>query len=123
LAASQQGWLWSRLPLTAANFVIEVEFKVRYIYSFYRDTPLFIVLQIAGSTGHLHGDGLALWITSERAQPGPVFGSKGKQHTLSSPETEAYEYNYQIISLESESSLIRAHFCTPKYSEPELIMV
>jgi mannose-binding lectin 2 len=52
------GWLWSRLPLTAINYIIEVEFK------------------IAGSTTHLHGDGLALWITSERAQPGPVFGSK-----------------------------------------------
>ena len=24
-----QGWLWSRLPLTAYNWVIEVEFKVR----------------------------------------------------------------------------------------------
>ncbi|KAI0001053.1 legume-like lectin family-domain-containing protein [Russula vinacea] len=55
---SQMGWLWSRLPLTAINFIIEVEFK------------------IAGSTTHLHGDGLALWITTERAQPGPVFGSK-----------------------------------------------
>jgi lectin, mannose-binding 2 len=79
---------------------------------FYPDIPLFIVRQISGSTGHLHGDGLALWITSERAQPGPVFGSKGKQHTLSSPATEVYEYNLQIISLESGSSSIRAHFCT-----------
>ncbi|KAI0292819.1 concanavalin A-like lectin/glucanase domain-containing protein [Russula brevipes] len=41
--------LWSRLPLTSTNFIIEVEFK------------------ISGSTSHLFGD---------RAQPGPVFGSK-----------------------------------------------
>ncbi|KAI0300440.1 concanavalin A-like lectin/glucanase domain-containing protein [Multifurca ochricompacta] len=53
-----QGWLWSRLPLTAFNFIIEVEFK------------------ITGSTTHLYGDGLALWITAERAEVGPVFGSK-----------------------------------------------
>jgi len=55
---SLMGWLWSRLPLTAHNWVIEVEFK------------------ISGSTSHLFGDGLALWITSDRAEPGPVFGSK-----------------------------------------------
>lgn len=35
-----QGWLWSRLPLTAANFVIEVEFKVRYSHSSL-DVPFF----------------------------------------------------------------------------------
>ncbi|KAI9511461.1 legume-like lectin family-domain-containing protein [Russula earlei] len=55
---SQMGWLWSRFPLTATNFIVEVEFK------------------ISGSTSHLFGDGLALWLTSEHAQPGPVFGSK-----------------------------------------------
>ncbi|CAL1711508.1 unnamed protein product [Somion occarium] len=54
---SQMGWLWSRLPLTSANFIVEVEFK------------------ISGDTGHLFGDGLAIWLTTTRAQPGPVFGS------------------------------------------------
>jgi len=54
---SQMGWLWSRLPLTVANFVIEVEFKV------------------TGDSTHLFGDGLAVWLTKERAQPGPVFGN------------------------------------------------
>lgn len=24
--------------------------------------------------GHLHGDGMAIWLTEERAQPGKVFG-------------------------------------------------
>ncbi|KAI0262239.1 ERGIC53, mannose lectin, ER-golgi intermediate compartment [Gloeopeniophorella convolvens] len=55
---SMMGWLWSRLPLTASNFIIETEFK------------------ISGDGSHLYGDGIALWITTERAQPGPVFGSK-----------------------------------------------
>ncbi|KAG6910435.1 hypothetical protein DXG01_010790 [Tephrocybe rancida] len=53
-----KGWLWSRLPLTASNFVIEVEFK------------------ISGDSSHLFGDGLAMWLTRERRQDGPVFGSK-----------------------------------------------
>jgi len=55
---SQMGWLWSRLPLTATHFIIEVEFK------------------ISGKDSRLFGDGLALWMASERAQPGPVFGNK-----------------------------------------------
>lgn len=29
LTRPTQGWLWSRVPLTASNFVLEVEFKVR----------------------------------------------------------------------------------------------
>ncbi|KAI0669592.1 legume-like lectin [Trametes maxima] len=57
---SQMGWLWSRVPLTASNFVIEVDFKV------------------SGDNNHLFGDGLAIWIAKERAQPGPVFGSIDK---------------------------------------------
>ncbi|KAJ7099427.1 legume-like lectin family-domain-containing protein [Mycena belliarum] len=55
---SQMGWLWSRLPLTATNFVIEVEFKV------------------SGDSGYLYGDGMAIWLTKERTQPGPVFGNQ-----------------------------------------------
>ncbi|KZT05407.1 concanavalin A-like lectin/glucanase [Laetiporus sulphureus 93-53] len=54
---SQIGWLWTRVPLTAQNFIIEVEFK------------------IGGESSHLYGDGMALWLTTTRAQPGPVFGS------------------------------------------------
>ncbi|KAH7883239.1 legume-like lectin family-domain-containing protein [Phlebopus sp. FC_14] len=59
-APSQMGWLWSRLPLTATNYVIEIEFK------------------ISGESTHLYGDGMAVWITKERAEPGPVFGNKDK---------------------------------------------
>ncbi|KAG9312132.1 legume-like lectin family-domain-containing protein [Chiua virens] len=57
---SQMGWLWSRLPLSTTNFVVEIEFK------------------ISGQSGHLYGDGMAIWLTTERTQPGPVFGNQDK---------------------------------------------
>ncbi|KAA8907344.1 legume-like lectin family-domain-containing protein [Sphaerosporella brunnea] len=53
---NQAGWLWSRLPLTATNWEIEWEFKIH-------------------GQGNLFGDGMALWITKQRAISGPVFGS------------------------------------------------
>ncbi|KAK2733430.1 hypothetical protein FQN57_002126 [Myotisia sp. PD_48] len=53
---SQSGWLFSRVPLTATNWQIEVEFSIH-------------------GEGSLHGDGMAMWLTKERAKPGPVFGS------------------------------------------------
>jgi len=56
---SQEGWIFSRVPLTATNWVIEVEFKIH-------------------GNGNLHGDGLAMWLTKQRATPGPVFGSADK---------------------------------------------
>jgi len=57
---SEMGWLWSRYPLTSNNFVIEIEFK------------------ISGESSHLYGDGMAIWLTADRAEPGPVFGNKDK---------------------------------------------
>ncbi|RIA79906.1 legume-like lectin family-domain-containing protein [Glomus cerebriforme] len=53
---SQTGWLWSRLPLTTANWQVEFEFS------------------IDGQNPSLHGDGMAVWFTTERAKVGPVFG-------------------------------------------------
>ncbi|KAF1988060.1 hypothetical protein K402DRAFT_453232 [Aulographum hederae CBS 113979] len=58
-APSRTGWVFSRVPLTATNWEIEIEFK------------------ISGS-GNLYGDGFALWVTKERAQQGSVFGFKDK---------------------------------------------
>ncbi|PUU72281.1 legume-like lectin family-domain-containing protein [Tuber borchii] len=55
----QSGWLWSRLPLTATNWEVEVEFKIH-------------------GQGNLYGDGMAMWITKERAMQGPVFGAADK---------------------------------------------
>lgn len=57
---SQHGWLWSRLPLQTPNFEIQIEFKI----------------DGSASRHHPYGDGMALWLTEERAQPGPIFGSK-----------------------------------------------
>lgn len=54
---SQSGWLFSRAPLSATNWEIEVEFSIH-------------------GAGNLHGDGFAMWITKDRATPGPVFGHK-----------------------------------------------
>lgn len=56
---SQEGWIFSRVPLTATNWEIEVEFKIH-------------------GNGNLHGDGFAMWLTKQRASPGPVFGSVDK---------------------------------------------
>ncbi|KIH90613.1 lectin, mannose-binding protein 2 [Sporothrix brasiliensis 5110] len=56
---SQMGWIFSRVPLTATNWQIEVEFKIH-------------------GTNTLFGDGFAMWLTKERGQPGPVFGSVDK---------------------------------------------
>ncbi|EEH42332.2 uncharacterized protein PADG_07152 [Paracoccidioides brasiliensis Pb18] len=56
---SRQGWLFSRVPLTATNWQIELEFNIH-------------------SEGNLHGDGMALWLTKQRATKGPVFGSTDK---------------------------------------------
>ncbi|KAK9373388.1 concanavalin A-like lectin/glucanase domain-containing protein [Lipomyces chichibuensis] len=53
--ASQTGYVSSRLPLTMPSFEIEFEFKI-------------------SGKGNLYGDGMAMWITKERDQMGPVFG-------------------------------------------------
>lgn len=52
---SQEGWLFSRVPLTATNWEVEVEFKI-------------------SGKNQLYGDGFAMWVTRQRGQPGPVFG-------------------------------------------------
>jgi len=56
---SQEGWIFSRVPLTATNWEIEVEFAL-------------------SGKGNLHGDGFAMWLTKQRATPGTVFGSTDK---------------------------------------------
>ncbi|KAF6838076.1 L-type lectin-like domain-containing protein [Colletotrichum plurivorum] len=54
---SQTGWLFSRVPLTATNWEIEVEFKIH-------------------GKNQLFGDGLAMWVTKSRGTQGQVFGSQ-----------------------------------------------
>lgn len=58
----ERGWLWSRTPLEAENYEITVEFA------------------IDGESSTHHGDGMALWLTDERAEMGPVFGSRDYWH-------------------------------------------
>ncbi|KAF2763387.1 hypothetical protein EJ05DRAFT_433118, partial [Pseudovirgaria hyperparasitica] len=57
--SSRAGWLFSRVPLTATNWEITVEFKIH-------------------GGGNLYGDGMAMWLTRQRAQGGKVFGSADK---------------------------------------------
>lgn len=45
--------------LNSFSWQIEVEFKIH-------------------GHGHLYGDGMAMWLTKQRATPGPVFGSVDK---------------------------------------------
>ncbi|KAF2205271.1 vesicular integral-membrane protein VIP36 precursor [Delitschia confertaspora ATCC 74209] len=56
---SRMGWVFSRVPLTATNWEIIVEFKIHGQHT-------------------LYGDGFAMWLTKQRAQQGPVFGSVDK---------------------------------------------
>ncbi|KAK3494559.1 concanavalin A-like lectin/glucanase domain-containing protein [Neurospora hispaniola] len=56
---SQMGNLWSKVPLTATNWEIEVEFKI-------------------SGKNQLYGDGFAMWLTKERGREGPVFGNQDK---------------------------------------------
>ncbi|CAG8951692.1 hypothetical protein HYFRA_00005492 [Hymenoscyphus fraxineus] len=56
---SQAGWIFSRVPLTATNWEIEIEFKIH-------------------GTNSLHGDGFAMWLTKQRGLQGDVFGSVDK---------------------------------------------
>ena len=56
---SQSGWIYSRVPLTATNWQIEVEFSIN-------------------GKGNLFGDGFAMWVTKTRAQQGDVFGMQDK---------------------------------------------
>ena len=54
---SKLGWLWSRIPFTSNSWIIEFDFRVH-------------------GEGSLFGDGFAFWYTSDRAQTGPIFGSR-----------------------------------------------
>jgi len=56
---SQSGWIFSRIPLSATNWEIEVEFSVH-------------------GKRNLFGDGMGIFVTKERATQGPVFGFQDK---------------------------------------------
>ncbi|RKP13611.1 legume-like lectin [Piptocephalis cylindrospora] len=83
LTADQQsraGWIWSKKPLPNDAWQTEFEFDIH------------------GGKGHLYGDGMAFWATKNRAEPGPVFGSRDRFEGLgiffdtykNSPSNEKY---------------------------------
>jgi len=55
---SQRGALWNMVPVTMANWEVQIQFKV------------------TGSTGNLFGDGFAFWYARDAMQEGDVFGSR-----------------------------------------------
>lgn len=55
---SRQGAVWSRIPLFLRDWELKVHFKVH-----------------GQGKKNLNGDGLALWLTKDRMQNGPVFGN------------------------------------------------
>lgn len=55
---SRQGGVWSRIPLFLKDWELKVHFKIH-----------------GQAKKNLNGDGLALWLTKDRMQNGPVFGN------------------------------------------------
>lgn len=75
---SEMGWLWSRLPLTSTSYQVEFEFKVRAVFApvAARDRHRVLTPLVGSGTGQvdskasaIFGDGFAMWLTKERAQP------------------------------------------------------
>ncbi|KAG9330902.1 hypothetical protein JZ751_007326 [Albula glossodonta] len=56
---SKQGSIWNTVPCFLKDWEMHVQFKVH-----------------GSGKKNLHGDGLAIWYTRERLQPGPVFGNQ-----------------------------------------------
>lgn len=64
--------------MTATNWEIEFEFKI-------------------SGAGTLYGDGMALWVTKERATIGPVFGSINKFDGLGEIQ-ESIPFVYSLLT-------------------------
>jgi len=52
---SQRGWIWTSRPMRSREWEIHVQFAI-------------------GSESRVGADGMAVWYTKEKAQPGPVMG-------------------------------------------------
>ncbi|KAJ1679746.1 hypothetical protein EV182_001411 [Spiromyces aspiralis] len=55
---SRKGYIWSRQTLPNDGWELEFSFNV------------------GTKGGYLYGDGMAMWATTERATPGPIYGNK-----------------------------------------------
>ncbi|CAL1615283.1 unnamed protein product [Knipowitschia caucasica] len=58
---SRQGAVWSRVPFYLRDWELKVHFKIH-----------------GQGKKNFNGDGLAIWLTKERMQNGPVFGNINK---------------------------------------------
>ncbi|KAL6466031.1 hypothetical protein MHYP_G00261640 [Metynnis hypsauchen] len=56
---SRQGAVWSRIPCYIRDWELQVHFRIH-----------------GQGKKNLNGDGLAIWLTKERMQAGPVFGNR-----------------------------------------------
>ncbi|MBN3296254.1 LMAN2 protein, partial [Amia calva] len=56
---SKQGSIWNTVPCFLKDWEMHVQFKVH-----------------GSGKKNLHGDGIAIWYTKDRLQPGPVFGNR-----------------------------------------------
>ena len=75
---SRQGWLYSRVPLTATNWEVRGDHGTQFASNAADiKTQIEFEYQISGQ-GSLYGDGFALWLTKQRAMQGPVFGATDK---------------------------------------------
>ncbi|KAK1892578.1 VIP36-like protein isoform X1 [Trematomus bernacchii] len=55
---SRQGAVWSRIPFFERDWELKVQFKIHGV-----------------GKKNLNGDGMAIWLTKDRMQNGPVFGN------------------------------------------------
>ena len=74
---SRTGWLFSKMPLTATNWEVCLPLHTLDRHMYLILSKIEIEFKIHGK-GNLHGDGMALWLTKQRALAGPVFGSVDK---------------------------------------------
>jgi lectin, mannose-binding 2 len=65
---SQAGWIFSRLPITATNFEVLPHRPLDLL------TKIIFEFKIHGKGAGVYGDGMAMWLTKQRAQTGTVFG-------------------------------------------------
>ncbi|RXM92587.1 Vesicular integral-membrane protein VIP36 [Acipenser ruthenus] len=56
---SKQGSIWNRVPCFLKDWELHVQFKIH-----------------GSGRKNLHGDGIGIWYTKEKLQPGSVFGSQ-----------------------------------------------
>ncbi|KAG0308672.1 hypothetical protein BGZ98_007245 [Dissophora globulifera] len=95
---SQSGYLWSRHPLFVPHFEVEFEFRV------------------AGKGTGIVGDGFAMWLTKERAEPGPVFGNRDRFEGLgiffdtyaNTPQSHSFPYVMAMVG-DGQTSYDNAH--------------